>query len=686
MKAVKAVLTPILCILAFILLVSLGALIAVRPANLLNIAETVEVPELLSEDMISDGIIAAINDLQNQGINIDVELDKASLQRLLQRDSVTEEIDKVTQSYMTAIAQGDYYHYVTTSEIVYAFNAMLPDIRSELGYEMTIEDYEAFVDSINDTLNPEDYSVGRMMDVAGIDATYLWLLMSVFPMLIVASVCALVFFNIFLLHRKNIKAALLIIGIVLALAGLLFAGAGLLIGTSNFLLTLSGVDIPSADILIEEASSNLLMPGIVFLIAGCVSILASVLIGIFTKKDLQKDNATQKNPKIWLFIGIGGNAAALAACFILVFSCFSQMQNASAKWENVNENELFVISAVPEHMLPEFDPSETFDPIDFEPGIFLYEIYDPLDLTGFIVNVDNSQIGFYPDGVEGAVNPDFSTGHLLRATHLVLELSEAPSGALQLIWQGEADGWAEHIKEIPLKDLELMLDGNTLTIPLVYYLDNYHGFAASAIDPESGRYFDAEDVTSLAKMLVVYDNAPINELVLGAMLTYDPSGAPPNPEYILSLAGPSDVYTIYRDDGNQGGWSTQPFQGSENGIPMITLPWSVVASAKGITLELGSVPSDIKQLELMAYNDNFNRKKIFPWEDFFTPNADGSDGGYIDIEFYWFYYAFSYGGGSSAWQVFAAGAYGELYFGVFSGTLAGLDVIDAYLWWDDPVR
>jgi hypothetical protein len=109
-----------------------------------------------------------------------------------------------------------------------------------------------------------------------------------------------------------------------------------------------------------------------------------------------------------------------------------------------------------------------------------------VELGAFTVSTDNAgQKGWATDGTDG-ISTTLKIEDLIAAKYLVLELSKAPSGGLQMIWQGDGNAWDWAQNDGVLGDAGspnaskgASLSGNVLKIELSKALKDYSKLAAS---------------------------------------------------------------------------------------------------------------------------------------------------------------------------------------------------------------
>ena len=236
---VKALLTVLLVVLAFVAITVLNALTILRPANIANAIAEADVSWLLDEIGLSEGIVDIVNRTTvpeyAPGVgNVDI----SGVTNFLRRENVKKELGKAVDGYVSAFVEGDYSHYITAEEIVGSLKALSPDMRNEFGVTLTDDDYKAIADMLNRN-ELEAYSLNSLLNElnkanVGFAMPYDRLssiisnVFSVYPLIIVSIICVVLGLSIFLLHRKRVRLAFLYIGIPTVLSGLMYMAVGLL--------------------------------------------------------------------------------------------------------------------------------------------------------------------------------------------------------------------------------------------------------------------------------------------------------------------------------------------------------------------------------------------------------------------------------------------------------------------------
>ena len=112
---------------------------------------------------------------------------------------------------------------------------------------------------------------------------------------------------------------------------------------------------------------------------------------------------------------------------------------------------------------------------------------DPFELGDFTSENNENQKGWATVGLdEGSLVGNIPIAKMKAAKNIVLELSAAPVGGLQVFWQGDGDNWGWNQTNgvlsdagVPDADKGASLDGTTLTIEIAKAFNAYEGVAAS---------------------------------------------------------------------------------------------------------------------------------------------------------------------------------------------------------------
>jgi hypothetical protein len=288
------------------------ALFFVRPANVPEIVKSVDFAVIIEQMDLSDEIIDNAN---KSGYNLDIDID--DMKQFLKRENVSAEIGNATEKLVSAIQDGDYSYYLDSDEIIGLLKSVETDIRDEFDVSLTDEDYDSITKALEKT-ELEDYRVGKLMEEAKIDTAVPYLLFSGYPLLVVAFLCTLFVFDIFLVNRGGIHAAFLAVGIPIALSGALFASVGLFPGAlfGGLLGDYTGMVVGVA---------GLIAPiGIIVLAVGILAIVAFFVIRPLRKR-LPPKNPGKSNTKTWRLVGLVANTSLLLASLVFALLLYLGM-------------------------------------------------------------------------------------------------------------------------------------------------------------------------------------------------------------------------------------------------------------------------------------------------------------------------------------------------------------------------
>ena len=305
---IKTIFSILLSIMLFISIFASIALTVILPKNITTAVTKVDFIWLLEE----------------MGHNIEID----RVEYFFKRDAVTYEISKVAERYIIAAMNGDFDYHITTEEIVDFLKLVSTDVLKEFGYWLTDDDYNLIANLINEYGNLNEYSVGRLLKEANINFAVLYIIFSYYPLKIMGILCIVFIFNIFLLHRKNVRFAFLAVGISAISVGLVYC-----ITASLLFSPLPGLFGYSFIQTFIKVAAGLIYLSLFF---GLLSLgLGIISLGIFfiikNKRKQQPQKEYVKNNKIlWRIFGFLFNAAALTVCIMLLFLFFKDLPEVFA--------------------------------------------------------------------------------------------------------------------------------------------------------------------------------------------------------------------------------------------------------------------------------------------------------------------------------------------------------------------
>jgi len=320
---IETIVSILVSLALFVSTIALIAFIVVRPGNISYAVTRADASLLLEEIGLREQVTSGINIPYMNSIMIDVY----SLNDFLRRSSVRDEIGKIAEKYITAVATGDFGYHISSREVVGFLRALSSEIREEFGVRLTNEEYDA-ISTLLTREHLKGYSAGRLLTEAGVDIAIPYVLLSVFPLMILGILCAMTTYDIFLLNTKKIRLAFLNAGIPIALSGFLCAVAGLLFGPFSGLLG-SG-DLFIAARIAAGVANVVLVTGLVFLAVGAVSIGTYIAI-----KKLRKGQPTKCTgyvpSKKWRYVNLAINISAVIVCAVLALLCLRDLPTVSEK-------------------------------------------------------------------------------------------------------------------------------------------------------------------------------------------------------------------------------------------------------------------------------------------------------------------------------------------------------------------
>jgi hypothetical protein len=305
----RVVLSIVFGILGFAFICVFIILTVLRPGNFTAIIERMDVTWILEETGLGDEIIRGIN----ESAGFDRTVDIFDIEEFLRRDAVSGEVGRVAERYVRAITEGDLGYHMTARDIASFVRAIAPDIRDQFDHRLTNEDFDMIVNTLEDHVDLREFRVGTLIEAAEIDVSLPFALFSIYPLIIIGILCALIIFDIFLLHRKRIRSAFLAAGIPIALAGLLFIAASLLFGAFPSLLGTG----PLSEItrFTGGIAFLLLIRGLICFIAGILFIVVNIIInGVMKGKPPKIHQAG--GSKAWRLTGLITNSVLLIAAAV----------------------------------------------------------------------------------------------------------------------------------------------------------------------------------------------------------------------------------------------------------------------------------------------------------------------------------------------------------------------------------
>jgi hypothetical protein len=309
----RALLSILLGILAFAFAFAFVALTIVRPGNIPDMLEQTDITWILEESGLGESIIEGIiADTENE-----IEIDIHDIGEFLRRDAVSGELGRIAEGYIRAIAEGDLGYALTSRDIAGMLRAIAPDIQDQFGYRLTQDNLDSIIESLDEHLDLRELRVDNLLSTANLDSSVPFIVFSVYPLIITGILFALAIFNVFLLHRKKVRAAFLTVGVPVFVAGLIFVLAGFLLSALTGLF--GGVAAQVLGIMTGGIAHLMLLHGLYCLAAGVLSLVVFSIIKSVKKRreripsDICGDSA-RKSARVWRIAGLAANTALLLGC------------------------------------------------------------------------------------------------------------------------------------------------------------------------------------------------------------------------------------------------------------------------------------------------------------------------------------------------------------------------------------
>jgi len=314
----KTALTVLLCIICFSLVISLVTLVVLRPENIPSVVGNSGVNQVLLDTGIMEEVVKGVN----TSPEIDIVVDTDSLNDLLKRNNVSNEIGKVAEKYISAIAEGDFSYYLSSREIVSFLRAIAPDIEEELNYNLTKADYDLITELINEYADLKQYRVSTILDESGITTAVPYFVFSYRLLVVIAVIIALLIFDIILLYRKKLRSAFVSLGTLFAAAGIVIIAVSLFSGPLSGLFNRTAYY--SYINLAAGVGKLLILPGTAVLVVGLLLIAVFFLIRKLRKSP--SSNRTEKSVngngnRSWRLTGLITNVSVLL--ILAAFSLYS---------------------------------------------------------------------------------------------------------------------------------------------------------------------------------------------------------------------------------------------------------------------------------------------------------------------------------------------------------------------------
>ena len=303
----RVVVSVLLGIPEFALAVALIALAAVRPGNASAIVENTNISLVMEEAGLDEVISSVVEALPDADVPVDI----TDVEDFLKRDTVSEEIGKIAEGYLNAAAKGELDYYISPEDVESFLKAITPDIQDHFDYDLTDEDVGTISDLLQESIDLSDYSVGKVLDDAKIDAALPGILLSMWQMVIAGILFVLVTFDIFLFHRKKVRNAFMATGIPVTLSGFASIIAGMLFGPFHDLL--SNTPLEKLTRFTGGIALQFILYGIICLATGVVSLAVYAII-MRKREHYMLKTYQPAVTKVWRMAGLIANIAVFIIC------------------------------------------------------------------------------------------------------------------------------------------------------------------------------------------------------------------------------------------------------------------------------------------------------------------------------------------------------------------------------------
>jgi len=315
---VKGFLSFLLSIIAYALICAFVALLAARPSNIPELIQGTDVVWIMEEIGLDDIILQQVNDTFINDLSIDIY----DIEQFLKRSNVADELGKAADGYIKALTEGNTGYYLSSREIVSFLKAVAPDIRDQFDYKLTDDDFDLIIESLEEQVDLKEFRVEKILQDVNIDITVPGVVFSVYPLIVTGILCALVLFDIFLLHRRRVEKGFLTAGVPVILAGMTYIAAGMLFGFFSNLLSSTALFMITR--LAGGIAYMIFIYGLVCFSAGFLFLILYVIIGSIKRKRPAKQAST-KGSKAWILTGLVTNVSLLVVCAAISFLFYNNM-------------------------------------------------------------------------------------------------------------------------------------------------------------------------------------------------------------------------------------------------------------------------------------------------------------------------------------------------------------------------
>jgi len=275
-----SVVSVLLSVLMFILVCFFIIMMLTSVSNALLILNNAEITELLENTEFAYYFVTQLNSLPFNDYTIVL----SDIEDFLKLETVSDEIGRVLNNYVSAINRNDLDYHLTTRNMLGIIQNLEMEVNRMFGLYMTTEEQILLARTLDDVLDFRGMTVSGILYDVGIGIMVPRLLLSPYSPWIAITLMALTMSLILLIKIKTIPDAFLLSGIPIALSGFLFLLTGLIFGPFQEILTGS---LRTLSRLIGIIMDQVIRYGIIFTAIGAALIVAYL---VFKKKNKALNN------------------------------------------------------------------------------------------------------------------------------------------------------------------------------------------------------------------------------------------------------------------------------------------------------------------------------------------------------------------------------------------------------------
>jgi hypothetical protein len=206
----------------------------------------------------------------------ETEVTLYDIEEFIKLESVTNEIDRIINSYATAMMLGNLNHHVTVDDIIISARNIESELHDFFDHHMTEDDFSRLAQTLDDILDFNSLTLEGLLQDFDIDMSPLPLmLLSPVFLWVVGLLSTGILIVLFIIHKKNIAGAIQSVGIPVSLSGLVTYAAGAFVG-SRFEIA-DGEPIGLTHFL-EEPVHLLIQLGLITAAIGVVIVIVSLVV------------------------------------------------------------------------------------------------------------------------------------------------------------------------------------------------------------------------------------------------------------------------------------------------------------------------------------------------------------------------------------------------------------------------